>query len=89
MVYFIFMKLQDTYASIHSLQFLSLSVGLEIRNHVPGFFVFFFPEVKLTKSDCQSLGSLFITFGWKGNIGTRVTEGAGISLGLKIQETME
>lgn len=41
----------------------------------------YFPEMKLTESACQSLGSLFITFGWKKNNWMGVKKGAGAKFG--------
>ena len=77
---FIFTKVQDEYAST-SLIWVSLLVSWAESWESCSWY--FSPEMKLTESDCQTLGSLCMTFGWKRNIWTEVKEGAGTVWGLK------
>lgn len=57
----------------HSLKFPSLSLDLELGI----MFLVIFSSNEVNRIRCQSLRSLFITFGCKGSIWTGLREGAG------------
>lgn len=62
---FIFTKPQDEYAST---SFIWIPLLVSWAWNWESCSWYFSPEMKLTESDSQSLGFLFITFGWKRNM---------------------